>query len=117
MRRSNSPAGPRRNAEGSHASREGRLTQCLRDFANFVPIRGPGSVRRLLLVTLALLGLAAGPAGAGPVFFVTGHGWGHGIGMSQYGAQGFAQHGWTHDQILTHYYSGTSVLPLGSSPR
>ena len=40
-----------------------------------------------------------------------GHGWGHGIGMSQYGAYGYAQHGWTYDQILAHYYTGTTLGP------
>ncbi|MDX6410696.1 MAG: stage sporulation protein [Gaiellaceae bacterium] len=33
--------------------------------------------------------------------------------MSQYGAQGYAQHGATYDQILAHFYPGTA---LGSSP-
>ena len=42
------------------------------------------------------------PAGSGPLFLVTGHGWGHGVGMSQYGAYGYAQHGATYQQILAH---------------
>ena len=37
----------------------------------------------------------------------TGHGWGHGVGMSQWGAYGYAQHGWSYRQILAHYYTGT----------
>lgn len=40
---------------------------------------------------------------------VTGKGWGHRIGMSQYGAKGFAENGWSAEQILTHYYQGTTV--------
>ena len=40
---------------------------------------------------------------------ITGHGWGHGIGMSQWGADGYAQHGWSYTRILAHYYRGTSV--------
>src|SRR5262249_2325151 len=43
----------------------------------------------------------------------TGHGWGHGIGMSQWGAYGYALHGWTYDQILAHYYQGTTI---GTAP-
>src|SRR5256884_303239 len=35
-----------------------------------------------------------------PTFFISGHGWGHGLGMSQYGAYGYAQHGWTYDRIV-----------------
>src|SRR5437763_15608482 len=44
-----------------------------------------------------------------PIFFISGHGWGHGLGMSQYGAYGYAQHGWTYDRILKHYYTGTTI--------
>ena len=45
---------------------------------------------------------------------VTGHGWGHGRGMSQYGALGYALNfGWTSEQILDHYYGGTTA---GSVP-
>ena len=40
-----------------------------------------------------------------------GRGWGHGVGMSQVGAYGLAQMGWTYDQILKHYYDGVSLLP------
>jgi SpoIID/LytB domain protein len=39
---------------------------------------------------------------------IDGHGWGHGVGMSQWGAYGYAvDHGWSADQILDHYYGGT----------
>jgi stage II sporulation protein D len=40
---------------------------------------------------------------------INGRGWGHGIGMSQWGAYGYATHGWTYRQILTHYYTGISL--------
>ncbi|WP_053368284.1 SpoIID/LytB domain-containing protein [Bacillus sp. FJAT-27245] len=40
---------------------------------------------------------------------VTGKGWGHRIGMSQYGAKGFAERGYTAEQIVTHYFKGTTV--------
>ena len=42
-------------------------------------------------------------------FTIRGAGFGHGVGMSQYGAYGYAQHGWTAAQILAHYYSGTAL--------
>ena len=38
-----------------------------------------------------------------------GRGWGHGLGMSQYGAQGYAEHGMAYDAIIRHYYTGTVV--------
>ena len=44
-----------------------------------------------------------------PVFVVTGHGWGHGVGMSQWGANGFARRGVSYDRILAHYYRGTAI--------
>ena len=47
-------------------------------------------------------------AATGDVVF-RGGGWGHGLGMSQYGAQGAALLGCTYDQILTRYYAGTEV--------
>jgi stage II sporulation protein D len=43
------------------------------------------------------------------VLAFTGHGWGHGLGLSQFGAYGYAQHGWTYDRILAHYYPGTTL--------
>ena len=39
----------------------------------------------------------------------SGHGWGHGVGLSQYGAYGYAQHGYTYDQIVAHYFPGTDI--------
>jgi stage II sporulation protein D len=41
----------------------------------------------------------------------TGHGWGHGLGLSQWGAYGYALHGWTYGRILAHYYPGTTLGP------
>jgi stage II sporulation protein D len=46
---------------------------------------------------------------ASTVLAFTGHGWGHGIGMSQWGAYGYAMHGWTYNRILDHYYPGTTL--------
>lgn len=36
-------------------------------------------------------------------------GYGHGVGMSQYGAQGMAKKGYSYQEILSHYYTGTSL--------
>src|SRR3954466_1968817 len=57
----------------------------------------------------------AAPAGSGALLVFNGHGWGHGVGMSQYGAYGYAQHGSTYDQILAHYYPGTTLGPAPAS--
>ena len=45
---------------------------------------------------------------------LNGHGWGHGLGMSQWGAFGYALHGWTYSAILAHYYTGTTLAPRPS---
>jgi len=54
-----------------------------------------------------------------PAFRIEGRGWGHGVGMSQYGAYGRAQRGQTAEQILGFYYQGTEVqaLPMPSGLR
>ncbi len=50
------------------------------------------------------------------VFVFKVYGWGHGVGMSQYGAIQMAKDGKTYDQILTHYYTGTTVKTDTSTP-
>jgi SpoIID/LytB domain protein len=62
------------------------------------------------------LGLAAGPAdppavAAPRTFTITGGGWGHGIGMSQYGAHGMALRGATAGGIIRFYYGGAQARP------
>jgi stage II sporulation protein D len=54
-------------------------------------------------------GCVAAATGTGPLFLFSGHGWGHGVGMSQYGAWGLALHGFSYQQILQHYYPGTTI--------
>ena len=41
-----------------------------------------------------------------------GGGWGHGVGMSQYGAMGMADAGFTYDEILYHYFPGTELTNI-----
>ena len=45
---------------------------------------------------------------------IKGAGFGHGIGMSQYGAYGFAKKGTAYRAILKHYYSGTEIGSAGA---
>ena len=47
-------------------------------------------------------------AAATPGWVLHGAGWGHGIGMSQYGAYEMAKDGYSAAQILAHYYQGTT---------
>ena len=37
------------------------------------------------------------------------YGYGHGCGMSQWGAIGYARNGWGYQDILTHYFVGTTI--------
>lgn len=79
-------------------------------------------MRALLALFIGVLTVAAVPAAGQQapassygeaVFLVSGRGWGHGVGMSQYGAYGQAQAGRTYAEILGHYYSGTTIGRAG----
>ena len=80
-------------------------------------------MRRTLVLVSVLLFVAGSAAHArtaqqpAPVgsatFVVTGHGWGHGVGFSQYGAYGYAQKGVGYAKIILHYFPGTE---LGDAP-
>jgi peptidoglycan hydrolase-like amidase len=70
------------------------------------------------VVFVFLLILASAPiAHAEPLVTFTGHGFGHGIGMCQYGAKGMADAGKNYTQILTYYYSGVSIATYSGSPQ
>jgi stage II sporulation protein D len=64
------------------------------------------------VAALASLAGFAPAAEAGVNWVVHGHGFGHGVGMSAYGAYGYAQHGKGYRFILGHYYSGTTIGTL-----
>ncbi|CAN5518805.1 hypothetical protein BH23ACT9_BH23ACT9_32480 [soil metagenome] len=57
---------------------------------------------------------AAGLPAAAPNVTMRGSGWGHSVGMSQFGARAQAQAGRSAAQILTHYFPGVSVGTAGS---
>lgn len=48
----------------------------------------------------------------GTTIKVVARGYGHGVGMSQYGAEGMAQAGYTYDEILKHYYQGVEIKKI-----
>ncbi|NJK27902.1 MAG: hypothetical protein HC925_04380 [Coleofasciculaceae cyanobacterium SM2_3_26] len=48
----------------------------------------------------------------GTTFQVIGGGFGHGIGMSQWGALGLARAGYNYQQILAHYYRNTTLAKI-----
>ncbi len=67
-------------------------------------------------LTVGLVLACTAPASAGTVFLIDGRGWGHGVGMSQYGARGYAEAGWGHRRILSHYYRGTKLRVVPARP-
>ena len=73
-------------------------------------------MRRLLLTGLSAAAVLV-PAGvASADYVVDGRGFGHGVGMSQYGAYGYAQReGRDFRWILGHYYPGTNVGRVASA--
>jgi SpoIID/LytB domain protein len=74
------------------------------------------AIRRIICPTI-LLALACAalwaPAAYAKTLVIDGAGDGHGVGMSQDGALGYAEHGWSYQAILGHYYTGTA---LGQAP-
>jgi stage II sporulation protein D len=85
---------------------------------------------RTLFLTLAIVCLlptasagASSPASprsaqaASSKFTIRGAGFGHGVGMSQYGAYGYAQNGSAYRDILAHYYTDTAIGNLDPNQR
>ena len=86
--------------------------------------RSPGGVTALAAALLALLCLWS-PCGASALaaqsrtatLIIAGAGDGHGVGMSQDGALGYAQHGYDYQAILAHYYTGTAIGQVAPKTR
>ena len=85
-------------------------------------LRGPRGVPFFGGIVLGLIlvaAVASSAAAADDEWEIDGGGWGHGIGLSQYGAFGMALDGFSSPEILAHYYSGSQIRKvedlLGSS--
>ncbi len=65
---------------------------------------------------IASLLLGTSTAEGAPALVIDGAGDGHGVGMSQVGAEGLAEHGYSYQQILAYYYTGTAIGTLPASP-
>jgi stage II sporulation protein D len=74
---------------------------------------------RIAVLSLLLLAVGAGPAPAeGAVTWVVkGGGFGHGVGMSAYGAYGYGRHGFGYRQILRHYFTGIRIAEMRGAPQ
>jgi stage II sporulation protein D len=76
-------------------------------------------MRRAWIAALAVGLLLAGatPRAAGAATWVVrGGGFGHGVGMSAYGAYGYGLHGAGYRQILGHYFRGIGIAEMRSAP-
>ena len=90
---------------------------CIRD--RLYAIDGDGTVRALgnfdtitVLTGSGTETVSAASSGgtlSGDTYTVRGSGWGHNVGMSQYGAYGMAKKGYTYDQIIKFYYTGVTI--------
>jgi stage II sporulation protein D len=74
------------------------------------------AITRTATTFLGALALLA-PAAADASWKVKGHGYGHGVGLSQYGAFGFAEHGRNYRQIIDHYFAHTDLSKSGGDVR
>ncbi len=78
--------------------------------SNEIHVQGSGKMSVLSVLSATLSKIFApqsgGTVAAGEYTF-NGNGWGHGVGMSQWGAKAMADKGFTYEDILTFYYTGT----------
>jgi SpoIID/LytB domain protein len=72
-------------------------------------VRSSVMLAALAAVCAGALLLPAAARASDAVFTVNGRGWGHGIGMSQYGAKGYAEQGWDCGRIMAWYFQGTTL--------
>jgi stage II sporulation protein D len=72
------------------------------------------TVSGIAVLVALVLAATAQPA---VTFVLKGRGWGHGIGLSQYGGHGLAQNGRNYSQILAHYYKGTTQVNRSATIR
>ena len=68
-------------------------------------------------VCAALAACALAASASAATWVIKGRGFGHGVGMSQYGAYGYAKHGTNYRSILKHYYRHTRIGTAGGSIR
>src|SRR4026209_2980463 len=76
-------------------------------------MRRTAALVALLLLSLGVVAASTAPKPPAPVFVLAGGGWGHGVGMSQWGAYGQGTAGRDYREILSTYYRGTT---MGTAP-
>jgi len=89
-----------------------RLRHALLALCLVLPVAGAGAAVAPLVSPPVP---APSPVPGDPLFIVSGRGYGHGVGMSQFGAAGMASAGYSYDKILAYYYPGTTLGRAGRS--
>ncbi len=76
-----------------------------------------GNDFRLLISPEKIKSLAFDVKKRGRTLNISGHGWGHGVGMCQWGARGMAESGKSFREILIHYYRNVSIKSIDGDTR
>ncbi len=77
---------------------------------NFQVSKASAGVEQFVVMTADnLINYPANAPSSSDVYYIAGMGYGHGIGMSQSGARGMAEAGFTYKEILKHYFTGVEV--------
>lgn len=77
---------------------------------DFAVNKASGEIEQFVVMTADnLINYPANAPSDGNTYYIAGMGYGHGVGMSQSGAKGMAEAGFTYKQILKHYYTGIEV--------
>ena len=96
---------------GRYRHEGSQITSC--DTMRSVPMHTPSrqTIAATALIVALTVAVSGGTAAADEttIFTFAGGGWGHSVGLSQYGAYGMSREGFTADQIISHYYTGASV--------
>lgn len=109
LRSRHSPTGARRSAVLTRAGAALALV--------VVSTLGAGFAPRPVVAQSPVVMTAAGTIPLGDAVTFYGRGYGHGVGMSQYGARGRALAGQDAATILAHYYQGTTLVPIDPATR
>ena len=99
------------SADGDPENWFGAVTYTAGGGVETMVIRGKSFSGTQLRSKLGLRSTAFEIAVSGDTITVTTRGFGHRVGMSQYGAQAMAQEGSSFSEILAHYYTGTELGP------
>ena len=100
----------------SFAKKDGRVVEVKITYSNG-SVRLKGNDFRLMFPSQTIKSLYFTSEKKGKGLLLKGHGWGHGVGMCQWGAKGMADAGFAYKNIISHYYKNIRLvkISLGSN--